>query len=505
MATVFKRGGKANRTGYWYVSWFDHTGKRRSRCTKTTDKAAADRIAAKLESDAALRRDGVIDAAIDATAQESRRSIESHLVDFRAKLEAASRSTNHVDRTCRMVRSYDSWAAHSTVGEVTAESVNLYVAKLKSDGLSSRTIQANLTAIKSFTKWLSERHKLHRDPLTSVRKPNPKTDRRHERRALLRDEWRCLIRATEAGPVRYGMPAAERSLLYRLAVHTGLRSNELRSLGRSNLFLEASPPFVTCDAGSAKNRKTARQFIDIALAARLDDLQSQRQPGETLFSSLPHETDVADMIKDDLSEARRQWIEAAGSPAEEAERIASDFLSAKDHDGKVLDFHALRHTCGAWLALAGVQPKVIQTIMRHSTITLTMDAYGHLFPGQESDASAKLSLMLDDSDVQQQAQQLGDESPRIGASVCEGRGTIRMKRQRRKPLQVAALFDGVPPDANECESRPGGIRTHDQGIMSPIQSVSTAEKYDDSESRAAVDAAVDADCSILKLASRKPR
>ena len=34
--------------------------------------------------------------------------------------------------------------------------------------------------------------------------------------------------------------------------------------------------------------------------------------------------------------------------------------------------------------------------MRHSTITLTMDDYGHLFPGQEAETVARLPEMLGD-------------------------------------------------------------------------------------------------------------
>ena len=59
-------------------------------------------------------------------------------------------------------------------------------------------------------------------------------------------------------------------------------------------------------------------------------------------------------------------------------------------DGKVADFHALRHTCGTWLAAAGTHPKVIQRVIRHSTITLTMDGYTHLFKGDEAAAVATL-------------------------------------------------------------------------------------------------------------------
>lgn len=67
-----------------------------------------------------------------------------------------------------------------------------------------------------------------------------------------------------------------------------------------------------------------------------------------------------------------------------------------NHEGEVLDFHALRHTCGAWLAMAGAHPKSVQSVMRHSTIVLTMDTYGHLFPGQEADTVALFPNMVGD-------------------------------------------------------------------------------------------------------------
>ena len=47
MATVFKRGGNGNRGGRWYFAYFDHRGQRQVRSARTTDKAAAERIAAK--------------------------------------------------------------------------------------------------------------------------------------------------------------------------------------------------------------------------------------------------------------------------------------------------------------------------------------------------------------------------------------------------------------------------------------------------------------------------
>lgn len=68
MASVFKRSGKKSK-GFWYASWTDHDGSRKTKCTFTTDKATAERIAKKHEADAALRRDGVIDATLDGIAR----------------------------------------------------------------------------------------------------------------------------------------------------------------------------------------------------------------------------------------------------------------------------------------------------------------------------------------------------------------------------------------------------------------------------------------------------
>ncbi len=104
-------------------------------------------------------------------------------------------------------------------------------------------------------------HKLPRDPLASVKKPNPKTDRRVERRALLPEEWHRLEAATLTGPERNGMSCKERIVLYRTAIQAGLRSGELRSLSRGSLYLDALPPYLLCKAKSTKNRKDAQQFI----------------------------------------------------------------------------------------------------------------------------------------------------------------------------------------------------------------------------------------------------
>src|SRR6476620_5135457 len=95
MASVYKIEGKGK---FWYAKWKDHNGKRQCRCTFTTDKAAAKRIAAKKESDAALRRDGDVDASQDRQREESRRAISTHLADYKATLIAKNRDSDYVEQ-----------------------------------------------------------------------------------------------------------------------------------------------------------------------------------------------------------------------------------------------------------------------------------------------------------------------------------------------------------------------------------------------------------------------
>lgn len=78
---------------------------------------------------------------------------------------------------------------------------------------------------------------------------NVKTNWRHDRRALSANDLGQLLRATTNAPERSGhtwrMSGPERALLYQLAMETGLRSSEPRSLTRASFDLDANPPTVT--------------------------------------------------------------------------------------------------------------------------------------------------------------------------------------------------------------------------------------------------------------------
>ena len=65
----------------------------------------------------------------------------------------------------------------------------------------------------------------------------------------------------------------------------------------------------------------------------------------------------------------------------------SQSLPATKHG---LRFHDLRHTCASLLIAQGAHPKLIQARLGHSSITITLDRYGHLFPSLEAALADKL-------------------------------------------------------------------------------------------------------------------
>lgn len=62
-------------------------------------------------------------------------------------------------------------------------------------------------------------------------------------------------------------------------------------------------------------------------------------------------------------------------------------ISAKA--GVDIHFHGFRHTHASDLIAAGVHPKVISERLGHASISITLDRYGHLFPGSQDEAAAK--------------------------------------------------------------------------------------------------------------------
>ena len=57
-------------------------------------------------------------------------------------------------------------------------------------------------------------------------------------------------------------------------------------------------------------------------------------------------------------------------------------------------FHDLRHSSATMLLSMGVHPKIVQEILGHSQISMTMDTYSHVLPTMQKEAMSKLNELL---------------------------------------------------------------------------------------------------------------
>jgi integrase len=368
MASIFKPKGNAK----YVIIFTDENGRRRKK-TGATDKTVTRRIARDLENRIALRREGVVDADTDRHSEAKRKPLANHLDDFHRVLIAKGNTAKHadlfVDRARRMAalvkgasvveldppksaaKAERDKAAKllgrllesARLSDLTAEAVQEALATLKDAGRSLATCDHHRAAIRGFTRWAKKTGRTRDDALDDVSGFNAAEDRRHDRRTLGIDDLRRLIETAERGPDYRDMTGPARALCYRLAVATGLRFSEIKSL-TSEAFHGDS---VTIQAAYTKNGQTATLNLQPDVA---DDLRLWVAP-------LPSDSPVfllpdrgADMLKIDL--------EAAGIPY-------------RDASGLVFDFHSLRCQTATLADQSGSSPREVQRLMRHSTLELT--------------------------------------------------------------------------------------------------------------------------------------
>jgi integrase len=68
-----------------------------------------------------------------------------------------------------------------------------------------------------------------------------------------------------------------------------------------------------------------------------------------------------------------------------------------------LRVHDLRHSTATLLLEEGTHPKIVQDLLGHSTIAMTLDLYTHVTPRLQDEATAKLQEMLFDTGSDEQA------------------------------------------------------------------------------------------------------
>ena len=383
--------GERRTASKWYVEFRNHDGATR-RLPAMTDRKASDEFGRNVELLAQYRRAGKaltpalsewltgLDAKnvaklvelglVERRESHWTRPLADHLADYRKSLEADGRAPRYIDDTIAQVQAILDGKELRYWRDVSASRVKAFIASLRegADPIGQRTYNGYVTAFKGFTNWAVADGRIPSSSLATLHRVEVTEEK--ERRALSHEEFTWLHAVTENEPERFGMTGKARALLYRLAVETGLRANELRSLTRSSFHLDGADPVVNVTRGSTKNRKGARQQVRTDTAALLRDHLQAKMPASRAFD-MRDSTYTAKMIRADAAAARAARLTAG--PQDD-----DYFLAEADGAGRVLDFHALRHTCGVWLVRAGATPREIQEHMRLSSLVL-VDRYTRSF------------------------------------------------------------------------------------------------------------------------------
>lgn len=379
---VFVRDPKTGRkvkekSKKWWGRFRDPNG-REKRVPLATDRAAAQAMLAEHVRRAEREKVGIIEP----TDQHRKRPIPKHQADYKRHLEAKANAPRYIAIALSRLKALTSGCKFRSIADISPSKVTNWLRDQRDKnkfGLS--TSNDYLVAMKAFCNWLVRDGRLVRNPLAHLQRLNTETDIRRERRVLSPDELDRLIKAAERSECDVaGLSGAYRAMLYRLAAFTGLRAQELASLTPYSFDLDDDPPTVCVEACYSKHRRTDVLPLEKDLVARLRVFLGNRGPEERDNRLWPGKwyRKAARMIRTDLGAAKKAWIETVPEGKSREEREKSDYLKDKDRDGRVADFHSLRHGFITYLVTANVPPKVAQTLARHSTITLTMDRYAHL-------------------------------------------------------------------------------------------------------------------------------
>jgi len=362
MASIFRqkytKKDKSGRTvrkqsKYWYIDYKAADG-RRKRVKGFKDKQATAQLAAQLELEAEQAQVGMIDK----YKEHRKRPLQAHMRDFKQSLLDKGDTKKHACLVYNRAKAVVDNCGFMCFSDISASKVQRYLAERRRSGLSIRSSNFYLQAVKQFLNWMVADNRNAENPLAYLKGQNPKTDIRHPRRALTIDELTKLLKTTIKGRKHHNMTGKERAMLYKLAANTGFRANELASLRWQSLNLSDSAPSVKVLAGYSKRRREDLLPLRLDITCELASWKSEQGTKEDakLFPKF-NPNKAADMLKKDLKRAGIEYVYAAGRYA---------------------DFHSLRHCFASILNQSGVSPKVAQSLLRHSTIGLTMDTYTHI-------------------------------------------------------------------------------------------------------------------------------
>jgi integrase len=254
----------------------------------------------------------------------------------------------------------------------------LYREKLEA-GLSPRTVQIIHTVLRKAMQQTVRDDVLPRNVCDAVTAPR---QTKKEMQPLTPEQAKRLLENVHEDRLR---------ALYILAVTAGLREGELLGLRWEDVDLERKLLQVrrqltrTRDGLSftAPKRGKARvvRLTDLAIAALKAHREAQNE-----------ERAKAGSLWEEMSLVFTSTI---GTPVDVGNLTYRSFRPLlKSADLPRIRFHDLRHTCATLLLSKGTHPKIVQEMLGHANISMTMDTYSHVLPDMQEKAVSAMDDAL---------------------------------------------------------------------------------------------------------------
>ncbi len=281
------------------------------------------------------------------------------------------------------------------LSRLSVPAIRAFEDRLRSEGRSTVMVKKVVGSLGSIISDAQERGLINRNPVKDIRGTRRRgaekqAERRHKGRLTVgvdiptRDEVKALV-AVLAGRWRP---------LLLTAVFSGLRASELRGLRWQDIDLEARSISVHQRADEFREigppkSSAARRTVPIPplVVNTLKEWKLACPRGE-LGLAFPNGRGLIESHANIVNRGLKPAMVAAGI--------------AIDGKAKYTGLHALRHFYASWMINRkedgglGLPLKVVQERLGHSSIVMSADVYGHLFPKSddtEEMAAAERSLL----------------------------------------------------------------------------------------------------------------
>jgi len=250
---------------------------------------------------------------------------------------------------------------------VTSNQIQDLVDRLVAQGLAPSTVRNAVLPLRAIYRRALQRNEVAINPTLKLSLP------------AVRGKRDRIADPAHAAALIFALPQADQAL-WATALYAGLRRGELQALTWNDINLDEGVIDVTHSwdrrAGliEPKSRSGKRRVpLTTTLRKYLVAHRLRTAPAEAAGHVFANKNGRPFDPVTTLSRARSTWARADLEP---------------------LTLHECRHSYAAFMIAANVNAKALSTYMGHSTITITLDRYGHLLPGNEAHASNLLDTLL---------------------------------------------------------------------------------------------------------------